>query len=603
MRRLATSILVNSAVAGSIAIGTVALAGCIGDIGDNGSRHGASVTGPGPDADGFTCDPTTAELGATPIKRLAKLYVGHAVRELFSTLDEATRDALVAEVQSRLDLIPADAADHYSPNDGNVSQDHVDALFGLAVSLASKIADDPTYSTPLLAVCGAGADKSSLADDACLTMFLTHYGRKAFRRPMQEAEVDDFKAFYQQAVAAGVDGLGMLVGRFVAHPNFYYRFDSEGDLTEGTEGVDAVYALTKWELLSKVTFLFWAAPPTDELYDLVEATDITEDDALASLVEKVLADPRAEQGIMPFYREWLELDKTKMPATEGNVVAGQAMVAAAGIDALPASHRDDMIQEVLDLAKHYTFATEGNLADVLTSRYSFAKTPALAAIYGVEPWDGSADNLVELPAGQRSGLLTRAAFVASNTEYTRPVIKGKLVRTRILCTDISPPPPGLNIKPLTHPADKTTRQALDEATADSLCQSCHSQMNALGYLSESYDPIGRFRTKELRFADMSPDIVSELAIDTKAAPKIDADDASTVADAVELGQLIADSGDADACLVKNYFEFVTGREPDPTGDGCDLQALRDTLTAEGGSIKAMLRATVMQEAFRRRKVQ
>jgi Protein of unknown function (DUF1588)/Protein of unknown function (DUF1592)/Protein of unknown function (DUF1585) len=584
-----------------LAVGSMTLAACIGKIGDGPDAHG--VGAPGTDPTAFTCDPATAALTPSPIKRLAKVYFENAVRELLSPLDDAAREELMASIQTRLDLIPTDGSDHYSPNDDRVTQDHVDAIFGVALSLSSKIAEDTSGSAgQLLAVCGEGADKSALAEDGCLSAFLDYYGRKAFRRPLTPAEIDDFKAFYQLAVAEGVDGLGALIGRLIGHPNFYYRFDSEGDAAEGTEGQDAVYVLTRWELLSKITFLFWAAPPTDALYDHVESTDITEDDALRALLADVLADPRAEQGTLGFYREWLELDKTKAPATEGNVVAGLELVSAAGIDALPPSHRENMIQEVLDLARHYTLSTDGTLGDMFTSPYSFARTPELATIYGVEPWDGTASHQVSLPDGQRSGLLTRAAMVASNTEYTRPIIKGKLIRTRILCTDVPPPPPGLQIKPLVHPADQTTREAVEEATADATCQACHQHLNSLGFLSENYDPLGRFRDKELRFAEGTGEVVSQLDLDLTGVAGLFEGDTRELADAVELGEHLAESGQADACFVENYFEFVTGRSADAKTDGCDLVHMRDKLTAPGGSIKAMLMESVLQESFRRRKV-
>ncbi len=583
-----------------VPLGAALLTGCVGDIG--GGDPGGK--GPTTDPSGFSCDPDAAALTATPIRRLARDYYHHAVHEFLSPLDEPTRAALMEEIATRLDLIPRDVSEHYATSDQNVSQDHVDAVFGVAVGLAAEIADDAApYGEQLMRVCGDGATKAALADDVCLTTFITFYGRKALRRPVTQAEVDDFKAFYAQAVATGVDGLGMLVGRFIAHPGFYYRFDSEGEVVEGNEGTDAVHALTKWELASKITFLFWAGPPTDALLDRIEASDITEDADLEVVLAEVLADPRAERGILRFYREWLELDDVaKTPGTEGNVVAGQAMLAAAGVDALPVSYREDTIQEVLDLTKHYTLTTEGDFGDILTSTYSFARTPELAAIYGVATWGGSAESLVSLPAGERSGLLTRAAFLSSGAEYTRPIIKGEVIRTRVLCEPISPPPPGLDIQPLTHPADKTTRQAVEEATGDAACQSCHVQMNPLGFLSESYDPTGRFRQSELRFADGSGEVVAELPIDTRATPVIGENDTTEIVDAVDLGQYIADSGAANVCLVASYFEFANGRPADPVTDGCDVLGLRDQLTREGGSIKRVLIESVMQQSFRKRLV-
>jgi len=587
-----------------LSIGCLVLAGCIGNIGDrdkNGAHGSGGPGGKNPAA--FECDPSLATQTPSPIKRLAKVYFVNAVDEFLSELDDASRAALMASIQTRLDLVPTDGSDYYSTNDEKVTQDHVDAVFGVAITLASKLTDGATgYATAMLQPCGAGADTSALEQDGCLTSFLQHYGRKAFRRPLTQPELDDFKAYYHEAVGKGVDGLAALVGRLIAHPSFYYRFDSEGDVLEGTEGTDAIHRLTKWELLSKITFLFWASPPTDELYDRVETTDITTDENLDALLDEVLADPKAERGILGFYREWLILDKTKNPGTEGNVVAGKALVAAAGLDSLPTTHREDMIQEVLDLTRHYTLSTDGTLHDILTSPYSFAKTPALATIYGVEPWDGTAGNLVPFPDGQRSGLVTRAAMLASSAEYTRPIIKGKLIRTRLLCTTISPPPPNLMIKPLVHPPDKSTRQAVEEATASATCQACHHLMNPLGFLTENFDPLGRVRDKELRFADGTDEVVSQLAIDTTAIAGIGETDKEELENAVDLGAHLAESGEVDKCMVRNYFEFVTGRKEDNDADGCDLVHMRDKLVGSGGSIKAMLKESVMQASFRQRMV-
>jgi hypothetical protein len=410
-------------------------------------------------------------------------------------------------------------------------------------------------------------------------------------------EIDDFKAFYR---SAGTDGLFALVGRLIGHPAFYYRFDSEGDVVSGAPGADATYRLTKWELLSKVTFLFWSSSPTDELYDFVDATDLTDDQNLAPLLDRVLVDPRARDGILGFYRDWLQLDKTQTPATDGNIEASQTLVSNAGLKSLPTTHREDMIQEVLALANHYTLSTSGTLGDILTSPYSFARTPALATIYGAPAWDGTEEHLVPLPPGQRTGLLTRAALVSSSSEYTRPILKGVRIMRRVLCTDIAPPPPTLVIKPVVYTPDKTTRQSVEDVTADPACAGCHGQINPFGFLTENYDSIGRLRDKELYFKDQSPQVVSSLPITTRTVNALG--DGKEIADGVELGARIAESGKADACLIKNYFSFVNGRAADDSADACDLAHLRDALTGSGGSIKQMLRESVMAQSFRQRRL-
>jgi hypothetical protein len=546
-------------------------------------------------------DVCSNEVLATPIKRLARVYVTNAIAELLAPMADAPKAQLLADLRTRLDLVPIDDDERrYSRSDDRVTQDHVDAIVGLAMTLAARIADATTsYGTELLKVCGDAASRADLADDACLTKFIQRYGRSAFRRPLEDAEVQDFKAYYRNAVEKGLDGLAVVVARFVGHPRFYYRFDAGGERVEGAEGKDALYKLDRWELLAKLTFLFWAAPPTDALYDRAANLDVGDDAAVAGIVDAVLADRRAEQGVLSFFSEWLLLDKTPMPATGGNVLADKALVQTLGIDALPEAHRDDMIRDVLDLVRHYALTTDGTLDDVLTSRYSFARTKALSAVYGVEPWDGDPTHLVPLPENERSGLLSRAALVASSTEYTRPILKGKRVLTRVLCRPISPPPPGLDIKPIDLSETKTTRQATEEATAASACAGCHQALNGLGFATESYDPLGRFRRKEVRFAETTGDVLSQLDVRTQATILMSDGSARNVADAVALGAELAKSGDVHACLAQNYFEFVSGGQE----DACAVTSLRESLSGPKGSIKSMLRASAVQRSFRYRRVQ
>jgi hypothetical protein len=588
------------------------LAACLkmapNDAPQAGGGDGGTADGGPSDPAGFSCDPNTAALTASPARRMAKVYIENSVKEFLSSFSSTSQTALLATMQDRFNLIPDDVvpkpgdAYDYSVDDPTVAQQHVDNMVYLGLTLGTAIAANAGYQSEMLAPCGANLSASALAGDACLTKFIQYYGRKAFRRPLTDPEVADFKSGYASATAAGLDGLTVLTARLIAHPYFYYQLDTDGDQLGGTEGADATYRLTRWELLSKITFLFWQAPPTDALYDMTTNTDITQDDKLAALVDQVLADPRAHQGMLDFYGQWYKLDQTQRPGTTGNIEAIKTLVAQDGLGTLPESLRDDMNQEVLDLVSHYTFDTDGKYEDILTSPISFAKTPTLAQIYGVSAWDGTSGNLVSLPAGERSGLLTRAAFVVSSMEYTRPVQKGKLIRTRILCDDIPPPPPTVNIQPLVHMAGESTRDALHQVTSDPACWSCHGTMDPLGDTTENYDPLGRVRQMESVFTDGQGAVSSQASIDTSVTPYLTADSASQVKDGVDLSKQIADSGLAHKCMVRNYFRYVSGRREVDATDGCDLESLRSKLMGAGGSIKQMIKQMILQSSFRQKKV-
>lgn len=549
--------------------------------------------------------PADTDTKGTMIRRLSRMQLQNSVREFFSSLTTSRRDALLAAVQTRLDLIPVDSAEGFALNDTSLGADHVEAVQGLAMALMQAINDpNASYANDLMAICNG----KTLADDGCLMTFVQRYGRRAFRRPLTQAEVDDFKTFYREAAGVGADqALGLLVARMIAHPNFYYRFDNEGDQVSGIEGQHAVYRLSKWELLSKLTFLFWMAPPTDALYDRVEATDITADDSLKTITDDILKDSRAEAGIVEFFREWLALDRIVTPVSTGNGPAGYALVVAAGLVQLPNTHRQDMIQDVLDLAKYYSATTEGTLSDIFTSQYSFARTPELAKIYGVAPWDGSAAHMIQFPPGQRSGLLSRAAMVISNFEYTRPIMKGVAIQRHILCAPAPPPPPDLDLVPVLYVTDKTTRQSTEIATMSPQCQGCHGSLNALGFATEHYDSLGRFRAQEPMFGPNITDaqgrgtavVAAQLDIDSKVTLTLPSQKTQTVANAIELGQFIAQSGDAHACMAKGYFSFAVK----PLIDSDDTAAIDNLQSVlQNASIRTMQRETALSQAFRQRMV-
>src|SRR5690606_17046352 len=156
--------------------------------------------------------------------------------------------------------------------------------------------------------------------------------------------------------------------------------------------------------------------------------------------------------------------------------------------------------EVLDMAQYYTLAVEGRYEDLMTSPYSFARSQTLAKIYGVSTWNGTTSGLVRFPsADRRAGILTRAAFLSANSEYTRPIVKGKRIRVDILCDEIPPTPPGLIVDPLIQEPHLTTAQVVTRTTGSNTCMTCHSQMNPLGFASENFDSLGRARSIESKF--------------------------------------------------------------------------------------------------------
>jgi hypothetical protein len=252
---------------------------------------------------------------------------------------------------------------------------------------------------------------------------------------------------------------------------------------------------------------------------------------------------------------------------------------------------------------YYTWTSPAGMAALLSSDLSFARDARLAKLYGASAWSGTGAPPM-LPAGQRPGLLTRALFLSTGTANTRPIMKGVFVRTNILCDTIPPPPPGANAKPPELGPNMTTRESVEALTEmpGTICASCHGPaINPLGFATEGFDSLGRFRTAQ-RLFDASGTETGTKAVNTMTVPQVNYGDTASISTPAELMSLMLTSGKVEACLARNFFRYTYGRWEDTTTDGCALEDARKAL-ANGGNVADLAAAAVKTAQFKRRTFQ
>lgn len=204
------------------------------------------------------------------------------------------------------------------------------------------------------------------------------------------------------------------------------------------------------------------------------------------------------------------------------------------------------------------------------------------------------------PAGQRPGLLTRALFLSTGTPNTRPIMKGVFIRKYVLCDQIPPPPPGANAKPPELEPGMTTRETVEELTQmpGTVCAGCHSQIiNALGFATEGFDALGRYRTEQ-KFFDPSGAPAGSKPVSTSGVPHVTPGDAPAAGPA-ELMQQIVASGKVEGCLSRNFFRYTFARWENAATDGCALESMRKALE-NGGSVVDLVMAATLDGTFKQR---
>lgn len=280
----------------------------------------------------------------------------------------------------------------------------------------------------------------------------------------------------------------------------------------------------------------WGTIPDAELDALADSGQLMRDEVLAAQAERLLNDPRATYPLHAFVPEWLELSKletaTKLPAPDGAHVS-EALRAA-------------MLSEV-DAYVGFVATQGGTIRGLLTSDALFANGP-LAAHYGVA--NAGSNPLAPTPAGSVGcvGVLTLGAVLVahSGNKEPSPTHCGKLVRTRLLCDVVVPPPPGVSTDLPAGVASTDLRVRLLEHQQNPACAGCHDRLDPIGFAVLEFDHLGR---RSFAAADVSGTVAD-----------IDAGKTVSFSNVTQLAQQLGASSKVRSCFVQQLVRQVTGSE-------------------------------------------
>src|SRR6185503_18771252 len=142
------------------------------------------------------------------------------------------------------------------------------------------------------------------SEGGCAKRIVENLARRAFRRPVTDADLNPLMAFYQSGSAtAGFEGgVRDALSAILASPHFLYRVES-GDAAGGTR------TLNDLELASRLSFFLWSSLPDEGLLKLAAESRLGNPEVLAGQVSRMLADPRARSLSDDFAFQWLHLAK------------------------------------------------------------------------------------------------------------------------------------------------------------------------------------------------------------------------------------------------------------------------------------------------------
>ena len=305
--------------------------------------------------------------------------------------------------------------------------------------------------------------------------------RRAYRRPVSQAEIDGVVEFVEQSretTAAGLhDAVRLGLARVLCSPGFLF-------IQEPAVG-DTPRELTDYELASRLSYFLWSSMPDETLFKLAESGQLHDPRTLLEQVDRMLDDPKAAALVEGFAGQWLHVREfgNTMPAAE---------------------YRDyDAELEESSKLEAYAFFREVVADDLPVTNFLDSDfvmiNERLARHYGIEGVEGPSIRRVAVgPQHHRGGVLGMAGLMTLLSDGTRtlPVRRAAWVKTELFGDPPGNPPPNAGeIQPNTAGKKLTVRERLARHRNEPTCASCHAKLDPFGIALENYDVIGQWRTQ------------------------------------------------------------------------------------------------------------
>lgn len=416
----------------------------------------------------------------------------------------------------------------------------------------------------------AAVASCSTTDAACVQALVTGFGKRAFRAPLTADQVTAYTTLFN-AQGGFTAGVHAVVQAMLNSPYFLYRRELGTPRSNG-----ALYDLTPYEIASSLSYLIVGSMPDDALLAAADANQLSTQAQIDAQAMRLLADPRAQTAVADFMTGWLGLDRV-LGAVKDSTVYG----------ALTDTLRKSMFAETRALVVD-RFVNGGTFGDALTANYSFLDGN-LAQYYGVPGGGGATPAKVTLPAGTRdAGLLAHGALLVgyADANLSSPVLRGKMVRTRLLCQTLPPPPGNLPTALAPPMGTQTTRQHFAAHDSMQPCAGCHQYLDPVGFAFEGYDGIGRHRTTD-----------NGLPVDTSGTLKaLGSGSDVSFAGVAALSQYLAGDADVSQCMTRFWSYYAYGLAS-WTEDGCTQSTINAEAGKGGYTLRGVLTAIVHAPHF------
>lgn len=389
---------------------------------------------------------------------------------------------------------------------------------------------------------------------------ITRFATRAFRRPVQENEAEWLLRVWSESwntTHRFQESIRDVLQVVLTSPQFLF-------LIEESTGPEAE-PLGDYELASRLSYIFWNAPPDDVLVTLAAQGQLGHQ--LDEQLDRLFKDARADRFVNQFAAEWLGLDRFDVVATDG--------------DRFPKLTRDTKTHLRREPAEYLRHLIRSNspIRNLVISDFVVAND-VVAQYYGLTSENGLDFQPVAITDPQLGGLMTQASILAglSNGREPNPIKRGAWLARRIVAEPPDDPPPNVPKLPENDESTLTLRQKLEQHRNQEGCAKCHSGIDPWGLPFEEYDAAGRYQEQP------AESVASTLP------------DGSNLAGVQQLKRYLADDriDQVAFSFLKHFVVYVNGRSLSYS-DHYRLKAMTTQLRQSGYPIRDIMKHVLMSE--------
>jgi len=387
-------------------------------------------------------------------------------------------------------------AEHGFNNQGELLSTSTILLESL-LKLGRKIVNSPEFEGY------SGLNRSLLKESTGpVEESLRPFLEKAFRRPVSPATVSRYCDYHRlefKRTGSYSQAMKNVLSAVLASPKFIYLSETKKEVGEKAR-------LSAHELAQRLALFIWSSIPDDKLLESAKTGKLNEPEELDRQVLRMLADRKSRALAENFARQWLRLDQliTAVPDFD----RFNEYYSRIGCEQWKFG-----LQTMLEplLLFESILVEDRSVMLLIDSNYAY-RSDELQAWYAnpAKPF-GNKENRNrfntkvqkfkkrKLSTRREGGVITTAAVLTmtSTPLRTSPIKRGAWVAT-VLFNDPPPPPP--DVVPEIEEDDQvlaaqglTIRERLKQHASDQTCASCHAKIDPLGFVLESFDPVGRWR--------------------------------------------------------------------------------------------------------------